>query len=258
MKNYRKFMVVLCVIVILCTMAMALIGCEKEEDNYDDNFDVSMPMPQLAYKSNQTTFDINDVTLTFYCGSNNAGSSNYFDIVCPIVTYIYFANSKAYKRIGLNNNDIVFDYVEQYHPNKLYGTIETNENFSVCKKIYSTDEDAFYKNNTVKLLYTDVPYKVNTYAAEDEWGKGSALYKASISYTRGVYIPDVSYVFTIPQQFFTEEQGYVFFCMASYIMEDGESANGSSWQEGSQLEHRELAIYYTRNGANITLSSKYR
>ena len=32
MKNYRKFMVALCVIIILCSMAMALIGCEKEEE----------------------------------------------------------------------------------------------------------------------------------------------------------------------------------------------------------------------------------
>ena len=32
MKKCRKFMVAICVIVILCSMAMALIGCEKEEE----------------------------------------------------------------------------------------------------------------------------------------------------------------------------------------------------------------------------------
>ena len=32
MKNYRKFLTMICVIVILCTMAIALIGCEKEEE----------------------------------------------------------------------------------------------------------------------------------------------------------------------------------------------------------------------------------
>lgn len=32
MKNYRKFLTMICIIVILCSIAMALIGCEKEEE----------------------------------------------------------------------------------------------------------------------------------------------------------------------------------------------------------------------------------
>lgn len=32
MKNYRKFLTMICVIVTLCSMAIALIGCEKEEE----------------------------------------------------------------------------------------------------------------------------------------------------------------------------------------------------------------------------------
>ncbi|MGN0797594.1 MAG: hypothetical protein ACI4M5_05230, partial [Christensenellales bacterium] len=32
MKKCQKFMVMICVIVILCSMVIALIGCEKEEE----------------------------------------------------------------------------------------------------------------------------------------------------------------------------------------------------------------------------------
>lgn len=209
----------------------------------------------LAYKADKTTFSIDDVTLTFYCGSQNAGEHG----VChymnyPIFTYIYFAEAKTYAEKKIVKNEIMFDYAEGFTPEERYNILENDERFSVCKKTLSTDLDSFYKNNTVKRMHADVPPNENTYAAADKWGKGSALYKANRSDVTGVIIPDVSYTFTIPETFFTESEGYVFFCVSSYYSEDYKLLARES---GELLEHRDITIYYTKNGSSVTLSSYY-
>lgn len=258
------------VLSIIFIVVIGLSGCQSKHDA-DINIDVvgsypsdpRHPMPHLAFKADKRTFDIGDVTLTFYCGSENAGEHGIYHYTdCPTVTYIYFADANTYSRKDKYFNseldkEITFGYVEGLAPKDLYNIIETNEHFSVCKKILSTDSDAFYKNNTVKRKYKDISTVENRYAREDEWGRGSALYKVSSAYSEGLLIPDVAYTFTIPETFFAESEGYVFFCVSSYYSENYEAPNDESSQVGDLLEHRSIAIYYMRNGSDVTLSSYY-
>lgn len=253
-------------ILALCisiTIIISLSGCQEPLPN--NGTDPRAQLPHLAYKGESLIYDISDVKLTFYCGSENAGDEigSYKDY--PLVTYIYFANehtqSIKYHPNGelmvFNNNEISFQYADGYDPKHLYNTIEENQNFSICKKIFNADANSFYKNNTVTLSFKDTPYIQDKFAEEDLWGNGNALYKITQSYMHGIYVPNVSYELTIPSGMFMNDNGYLFFGVTSYFTEDYEASSGEIYTSAHLLEHRTIALYYSKEGSSISLSNYY-
>lgn len=259
MNISKKLISKIIIVLVLTATIISLTGCNNSEDDKGTIIgpDVRAPLPHLAVKGNNK-FSVDDVTLTFYCGSENAGTNNYIDINAPVVTYIYFADASTHKTtVCIDEQGSKFAYTEGFRPKDMYNTIEKKDEISVCKKTLSTDPDSFYKNNTVELLYKDVAEKKGIEAAEAAWGKGSPFYKTSEAFLPGVCISNISYVFTRPKKFFTEEKGYVFYCMASYLSADFFTDEYLTGHEGRMLEQRELVIYYTRQGDTVTLSRNY-
>ncbi len=261
MNISKKLISKIIIVLVLTATIISLTGCNNSEDDKGTIIgpDVRAPLPHLAVKGNNK-FSVDDVTLTFYCGSENAGKDDSFETDAPAVTYIYFADSSTHNQLRIDDLGLTSTYVEGFAPQDMYSTIETKDEISVCKKILSTDPDSFYKNNTVELLYKDVAEKKGIEAAEAAWGKGSPFYKTSEAFLPGVCISDISYVFTIPKKFFTKEKGYVFYCMASYLTEDFDDSTPTHiriGKEGALLESQELVIYYLRQGDTVTLSRKY-
>lgn len=249
----------------MASSLIGLSGCVKNSGD-DPAGCVRVASPALAYKSNKTIFEVDDVTLKFYVGSENSGGRNPGFLDYPAVTYIYFANDDTmipqYDSNGglrVDNGEIHFQYEEGYKPENLLTKIETDPNFSVCKKMYNTDQDAFYKNNIVTLQYQGIPYEEGKFIEEELWGAGYDLYKISITYDLdGLLVPKTSYDLTIPSEMFTKDRGYLFFSVASYLTEEFSPPNAGAFPVGSLLESRTLALYYEKQGDKIVLSSYYK
>lgn len=158
MKIYSKKLLIIGILIIC---SVFLFACNDGQDETGGG--PRKAIPALAFKSDKTSFEIDDVTLTFYVGSENAGERYPGFIDYPAVTYIFFANETTripqyYPVSGdlcVDNGEIRFQYADGYNPKDLYSKIELDSNLSVCNKFYSSDADAFYKNNIVTLRYQD-------------------------------------------------------------------------------------------------------
>ena len=103
MKNYRKFLVMLCVIVILCSMAMALIGCEKEEEipwwKDEDNVELILEDSRTVEKVQVSKYTQGKVHFTYYIDSQT--------------TKEYIPNMRlTYKG---EDQDVIIHYYKKYY-----------------------------------------------------------------------------------------------------------------------------------------------
>ena len=253
--NMKRIVILLLLVIFLLA---ASFGCKPALTEPEKEFyDVSNPTMRLAYKSDQTTFSLENVALSFYCGSENAGGSFRDFTSYPTVTYIFFANKEFYSQQNpTSGQELTFRFREGYHPEDLYSKIETDPIFSICKKSLSSDTGSFYKNNTVSRLFMD-SQNATASLPVDRWGNGSALYKATPSDGVGILIPDVSYTFTIPQSFFPDEEGFLFFGGISFCTEHYENSYGQTCEPGDYLEHATLSLYYKKSNSTVILSSFY-
>lgn len=239
----KKFIYLIFIAVISVCFLGIFCGCQSnEEEQQGISEKPSYSGPYLAYKGQYTTYPIDDVTLTFYCGSDSAGANKLaggpqYDKY-PSVTYIYFSREDTYQTTDITKED-------------LYDVIEDNESFYICKKILSTDSDSFYKCNGVTRLYGNLIGD----EAYEAWGADSPLYGTIQHDGKGIVIPDVSYTFTIPCEYFSKEEGYVSFGMASYISEDDASIF-ESYKQGKLLEEETMTIHYKKYGDYVTLGKQ--
>lgn len=240
----KKKSINLILIAVICACCFCIFcGCQNnEEEQQGISEKPSYSGPYLAYRGQYTTYPIDDITLTFYCGSDFAGENKLagsprYDKY-PVVTYIYVNREDTYQTTDITKED-------------LYDVIEENENFYICKKILSTDSDSFYKCNGVTRLFSNLTGD----EAYDAWGADSPLYCAIRHGGKGIAIPDVSYTFTIPREYFYKEEGYVSFGMASYISEDDTSIF-ESYKQGKLLEEKTMSIHYKRYGDHVTLGKQ--
>ena len=103
MKNYRKFLTMICVIVILCTMAIALIGCEKEEEipwwKDEDNVELILEDSRTVEKVQVSKYTQGKVHFTYYIDSQT--------------TKEYIPNMRlTYKG---EDQDVIIHYYKKYY-----------------------------------------------------------------------------------------------------------------------------------------------
>lgn len=243
-------------LLLVLIMSCCLLGCtpkEKEEETGEGNGgDCESPWmgTQIILTSDKTEFDIDDVTLTFYVGSDFAGedaTKSFRDF--PTVTYLYFTTT------NVRNLKPSSEYIMENYYN-----IETLDRINIYKKFLYTDEDNFYRKNTFKNIQKDDPII--------EEIENSALHKVSMPRHYPLEIPDISYQITIPAEWFSEEEGVITFEMKSYFIEDFAPESLYYWyprgykgpedlqrSAGDELDAAYIDLAYERDGRKITLYS---
>lgn len=159
MKNYRKFLVMICVIVILCSMAMALIGCEKEEEipwwKDEDNVELILEDSRTVEKVQVSKYTQGKVHFTYYIDSQT--------------TKEYIPNMRlTYKG---EDQDVIIHYYKKYYYEYDYikqeyimdkplplGKIKEPGRFQVIVEFYRDPKDLEHYDNCIyqEYIYIDV------------------------------------------------------------------------------------------------------
>ena len=163
MKNYRKFMVALCVIIILCSMAMALIGCEKEEE-----------IPWWKDKSNiEVIFeDERTVEKVQYSSIKNIDKLNFTYYIDSQTTKEYIPNMRlTYKG---EDQDVIIHYYKKYYYEYDYikqeyimdkplplGKVGEPGRYLVIVEFYRDPKDLEHYDNCIyqEYIYIDVNWQ---------------------------------------------------------------------------------------------------
>jgi hypothetical protein len=266
-------------LVIMLSVLLAMIfsgcsyiipNCSADDEDGNENAEPRALLSHLAYKSDSTIFNIYDVELDFYFGSENA----YSDIdntsrigmdfsFIPTTTYLFFAHQsiltpKFYNdALAVENGEVVFNRLLDEVPT--IDSIEEHSKYHIVEKFINIpNEKNFYNTYMVQIMFesSDNP--------KDAWGGGAALYEITESYQKGVFVPDNSKKYTIPYELFDGNKGWLFFGMVTYVSENCEAVVDESgnelvrgYERGDRLEYREIIIYYEKNGAEIILSRYY-
>ena len=222
MKKKNSFLI--CVMVLL---ALSLFGCGADSKHTTVDEAYNPYFAQLAYKSDKTVFDIDDVTLEFFYGSGYAGTKKAKD--APITVYLYFSKEDAE----------TFPTIEE---------IESNKDYYVCGIYENVGEDAYYTKNTL--------IRINAQDDKPEWevwGNGSPLYCYLEHCVNSVKIPVVSSMYRIPPELFVKEEGFVWFMLSAIATESFGEKGFFSRESGQYVEHARLPIHYRKTGDKIEL-----
>lgn len=244
-------------LLIVLIMSCCLLGCtpkEKEKEPEEEKGGgCASPWKgtEIIFVSDKTEFDIDDVTLKFYIGSDFAGedaTKSFRDF--PTMTYFYFTTTNVQNLKQSSNEYIKVNYYN----------IETLDRINIYKKFLYTDEDNFYRKNTLKKIQKDDPII--------EEIENSALHKRTLTGNYPLAIPDISYQITIPAELFPEEEGIISFNMETYFIEDFAPESLYYWyprgykgpedlqrSAGDELDAVYIDLAYERDGRKITLSS---
>lgn len=157
MKNYRKFLTMICVIVILCSMAMALIGCEKEEEipwwKDEDNVELILEDSRTVEKVQVSKYTQGKVHFTYYIDSQT--------------TKEYIPNMRlTYKG---EDQDVIIHYYKKYYYEYDYlkqeyimdkpqplGKIKEPGRFQVIVEFYQDPKDLEHYDNCVYEEYINI------------------------------------------------------------------------------------------------------
>ena len=157
MKKYRKFMVALCIIVILCSMAMALIGCEKEEEipwwKDEDNVELILEDLRTVEKVQVSKYTQGKVHFTYYIDSQT--------------TKEYIPNMRlTYKG---EDQDVIIHYYKKYYYEYDYlkqeyimdkplplGKIKEPGRYQVIVEFYQDPKDLEHYENRVYKEYINI------------------------------------------------------------------------------------------------------
>ena len=157
MKKYQKFMVALCIIVILCSMAMALIGCEKEEEipwwKDEDNVELILEDSRTVEKVQVSKYTQGKVHFTYYIDSQT--------------TKEYIPNMRlTYKG---EDQDVIIHYYKKYYYEYDYlkqeyimdkplplGKIKEPGRYQVIVEFYQDPKDLEHYENRVYKEYINI------------------------------------------------------------------------------------------------------
>lgn len=262
MKRFNRHLTIIVLILVLLIVPLGISGCSRGTNSVDYGI-IEVPpsvlAPVIAYKSNRTEFDIDDVTLSFYYGSDRAGT---IDITYPpIITYLYFANESYFvPRIDslsgeplIYNGYLSFKYASGIEMENMYGNIESDNRIHVSKIL----PDSFYRSQNVTVFGKDK--NLSRRFLTMLWSDWSVLCKVKSVYEYdGILVPELCSEFTIPSSMFTSNNGYIMFCMTSYYTDDYcRPAYGTMFKAGTMLENTYITIYYKKSGNKVTLSDYY-
>ena len=147
-KNKTKITAVAVLLLVLISSTLSFVGCgdKKIEGGFGKSDEKSVF--SCAYKSDKNTFDINDVTLTFYYGHHlSAGNMAYYSY--PNFE-LYFCNDDNLEVLVKRIED---EFVsEKYHAyygkgvNFLKSNIQYNhfETLTIPKELFTKDDGIIY------------------------------------------------------------------------------------------------------------------
>ena len=157
MKKCRKYMVMICVIIILCSMAMALIGCEKEEEipwwKDEDNVELILEDSRTVEKVQVSKYTQGKVHFTYYIDSQT--------------TKEYIPNMRlTYKG---EDQDVITHYYKKYYYEYDYikqeyimdkplplGKIKEPGRFQVIVEFYRDPKDLEHYDNCIYEEYINI------------------------------------------------------------------------------------------------------
>ena len=264
-KRFNRHLTIIVLILVLLIVPLGISGCSRGTDSVDYGIievPPSMLAPVIAYKSNRTEFDIDDVTLSFYYGSEGAGTIDITD--APIITYLYFANENYFVPLidyssgkpRIDYGYLFLNYKSGIDMKNMYGDIETDNRIHISKIIPSDGEDSLYKSYNVKVFGKDK--NLSRRFLTMLWSDWSVLCKVKSSYEySGILVPELCSEFTIPSSMFISNNGYIMFCMTSYYTDDYCRPAYGTIKAGTMLENAYIAIYYKKSGNKVTLSDYY-